>query len=47
MNNDALRTVIEEENEYEMYLCSYANAIVGVPYFIPFKFRPKKKKRVL
>ena len=41
-NNEALRTVVEEEGEYEMYLGSYANEIVGLPYNIPFRFRLKK-----
>ena len=42
--HDALRDIVEEEGEYEMYLGSYANEIVGLPYNIPFKFRPKKKR---
>ena len=41
--HEALRTVVEEEGEYEMYLGSYANEIVGVPYNIPFRFRLKKR----
>ena len=43
--HEALCTIVEEEDEYEMYLGSYANEIVGVPYNIPFKFRHKKNKR--
>lgn len=42
--HEALRTVVDEEGEYEMYLGSYANEIVGVPYNIPFRFRLKKRK---
>lgn len=42
--HDALRDIVEEEGEYEMYLGSYANEIVGLLYNIPFKFRPKKKR---
>ncbi|MBQ9654058.1 MAG: hypothetical protein IJV32_07550 [Bacteroidales bacterium] len=42
--HEALWTVVEEEGEYEMYLGSYANEIVGVPYNIPFRFRLKKRK---
>jgi hypothetical protein len=41
--HEALCTIVEEEGEYEMYLGSYANEIVGVPYNIPFKFRLKKQ----
>ena len=40
--HDALQSVIEEENEYEMYLGHYADEKVGLPYCIPFKFRLKK-----
>ena len=43
--HEALWRVVEEEGEYEMYLGSYANEIVGVPYNIPFRFRPKKRKK--
>lgn len=42
--HEALWTVVEEEGVYEMYLGSYANEIVGVPYNIPFRFRLKKRK---
>lgn len=42
--HEALCTIVDEEGEYEMYLGSYANEIVGLPYNIPFKFRPKKKR---
>lgn len=41
--HEALCTIVDEEGEYEMYLGSYANEIVGVPYNIPFKFRLKKQ----
>ena len=41
--HDALCGIVDEEGEYEMYLGSYANEIVGVPYNIPFKFRLKKQ----
>jgi len=41
--HDALCDIVEEEGEYEMYLGSYANEIVGLPYNIPFKFRLKKQ----
>ena len=41
--HDALRDIVEEEGEYEMYLGSYANEIVGVPYNNPVKFRLKKQ----
>ena len=40
--HDALISVIEEENEYEMYLGHYADEKVSLPYCIPFKFRLKK-----
>jgi len=42
--HDALCDIVEEEGEYEMYLGSYANEIVGLPYNIPFRFRHKKRK---
>lgn len=41
--HEALCSIVEEEGEYEMYLGSYVNEIVGVPYNIPFKFRLKKQ----
>ena len=41
--HDALCGIVDEEGEYEMYLGSYANEIVGLPYNIPFKFRLKKQ----
>lgn len=40
--HDALELIVEEENKYEMYLGRYANMIVGIPPYIPFKFRLKK-----
>lgn len=42
--HEALCTIVNEEGEYEMYLGSYANEIVGLPYNIPFRFRHKKRK---
>ena len=41
--HEALCTIVDEEGEYEMYLGSYANEIVGVPYNNPYKFRLKKQ----